>query len=852
MRIAIDARLNAYRRGGIPQYTRQLLTALSEIAIEEQFISLQHRDMLRPLAVASNVTRRTIYTPPHHRFERWTLPFEVALVRPDVLHFPDFIAPTYRPCPAVVTIHDLAFMHYPQILDDAARAFYQQVLTNTHTADAVIAVSEATRQDIVQFLDVPVDDIKVIYEAAAPLFRRMDLRAGEARVLNGKPVAAGTFMLFVSTLEPRKNLPTLLQALRICIDRHPERPYKLVIVGGRGWNDEPIFAAIRDLELADYVLLAGSVGQYDLRWLYNACQFYINPSLYEGFGLPLLEAMACGAACLAAATSSLPEIAGDAALYVPPLEPDQWADAMETLWDDTERQQELGRIGQARSQRFSWTRAARETLQIYHHAAERRGQPLAPRIPAAMPARRTAQPPQPAVVLPSAVPFDNNVRTCLRCNTPMTPGELQQHLRIQLAGEDGSETPVQPRAWACPNCGYAELVVEPMVVPFASAVAATLDDSTEGTVNLVDHADGAPAIALEDRTDLPVEEVHRTARTVVPPMDDADSDVRESDVDISVPMALDPAEAADTDESHAGADAEFAVHDVAAEDDRMRDAEDDNYSVIMDEVDEPVPVLDEPDVMAEGQESGAEAQTMAEDKSIGRDTALLPALDRNEGESASTVDSAMVTKDQDADFEAQTMAEDQAPDEPMAADAPVGRDTAILPALDRDEDAVPPPTENRERSSHETAVLPAIERDTPVPFTSEDEAGAECQHTQASDMADDGPRNSGEDERSSESTPRDVPHTQHAIPSHSSLEFVPLENTPVTGVLRDAGRASSIHMNGQHPTHSTDIARAKHSKRSTASAKISRASHRQSSNARTSDRSDIDTPRNKSRSRRKK
>ncbi|MEM8533529.1 MAG: glycosyltransferase family 1 protein [Chloroflexota bacterium] len=368
MRIAIDARLNAYRRGGIPQYTRFLLTSMAEIAREDQFISLQHRDMLRPLAVAQNVTRRTVYTPPHHRLEQWSLPVEVTLARPHVFHTPDFIAPVRRPFPAVATIHDLAFMHYPDILDDAARAYYGQVKTSSHRADSIIAVSEATRQDIVQFLDLSPEQIHVIYEAAAPVFRPIDLRISEARVLNGTPVAAGSFMLFVSTLEPRKNIPTLLRALRICLDRQPSRPYFLIIAGGRGWRDDGIFSAVRDLRLADHVLFAGNVGQYDLRWLYNACQFYINPSLYEGFGLPLLEAMACGAACLASATSSLPEIGGDAVIYVPPLDVEMWADSIEALWDNTEQQDELSRLGRARSQRFSWVRAARETLRVYQHA----------------------------------------------------------------------------------------------------------------------------------------------------------------------------------------------------------------------------------------------------------------------------------------------------------------------------------------------------------------------------------------------------------------------------------------------------------------------------------------------------
>src|SRR5690349_8667591 len=178
MRIAIDARLNAYRQGGIPQYTRQLMTALADVAAEDQIISFQHRDQLRPLAIAPNVVRRTALTPPHHRFEQWTLPIEVLLARPDVLHCPDFIAPVRRTCPAVVTIHDLAFMHYPEILDDAAREYYGQIKTNAARADAIIAVSEATRQDIAQFLDIPIEEISVIHEASTPLYSRLELREG--------------------------------------------------------------------------------------------------------------------------------------------------------------------------------------------------------------------------------------------------------------------------------------------------------------------------------------------------------------------------------------------------------------------------------------------------------------------------------------------------------------------------------------------------------------------------------------------------------------------------------------------------------------------------------------------------
>jgi glycosyltransferase involved in cell wall biosynthesis len=400
--------------------------------------------------------RRTALTPPHHRFEQWTLPLEVLLARPDVLHCPDFIAPARRPCPAVVTIHDLAFMHYPEILDASARAYYGQVTANAPRADAIIAVSESTRQDIAQFLDIPIEQIDVIHEAAAQLYTQIDLRDGEARVLNSTPVAADTFMLFVSTLEPRKNLPTLLHALRICIDRRPEAGYRLVIVGRRGWRDEEIFQTARDLKLADHVLFTGGVGQYDLRWLYNACRLYINPSLYEGFGLPLLEAMACGAPCLAAATSSLPEIGGDAAIYVPPLDAGQWADEIMALWDDDERRAELGRLGVARARQFSWARTARETLKVYRRAADR----IVPRAEPAAPPRH-AQPPEP---LPDSDPaaFEPGAsRPCLRCGTALLPGDLQIGVNLRSFESAHAAPSHAPRMWICPRCGYVELVSEP-------------------------------------------------------------------------------------------------------------------------------------------------------------------------------------------------------------------------------------------------------------------------------------------------------------------------------------------------------------------------------------------------------
>lgn len=365
MRIVIDARLNAYRQGGIAQYTLRLIEALAPLTGADRLIVLQHLKQSGPLSRATGLGRATLITPPHHRLEQWTLPLELLRLRPDVLHSPDFIPPLRRPCPAAITIHDLAFRHFPEILDDRARRFYGQVQAAARSAEAIIAVSEATRADIVQLLGVPPERIDVVYEAAAPHFRPLGEARRAALRVNGHELAADGFLLFVSTIEPRKNIETLLRALRICLDRRPSAGYRLALAGNPGWHDTPIYTLVRDLRLGDQVCFLGGVASEELTWLYNACRLYLNPSRYEGFGLPALEALACGAPTVVADTSSLPEVVGDAALRLPPLDVLAWAEAIETLWHNPERRADLAGRGPAQAARFSWSRAAAETLAIY-------------------------------------------------------------------------------------------------------------------------------------------------------------------------------------------------------------------------------------------------------------------------------------------------------------------------------------------------------------------------------------------------------------------------------------------------------------------------------------------------------
>lgn len=366
LRVAVDARLNAYRVGGIPQYTAQLVRALAGLDPRDTITLLEHRTGTQPVVIAPNITRRRLWTPPHNRWEQWALPLELRPVKADVLHCPDFIPPFRRRLPAVITVHDLAFLRFPEILDDDAKRYYGQIGKAVLSADAIIAVSEATSKDVQELLQVAPERITVVAEAASPAFGPLEIEAEARQEINGVPLTAGAFVLFVGTLEPRKNLDTLLRALAHA--RTAERSeLHLVIAGARGWLDGPIFELIRDLKLGDHVSLIGGVNEEQLVWLYNACRAYLQPELHSGFGLPVLEAMQCGAAVAVADTSALPELVGEAGLLVPPMDVQSWSEALRRLWNDADLRADLRRRGLERAAHYTWERAARETREVYRN-----------------------------------------------------------------------------------------------------------------------------------------------------------------------------------------------------------------------------------------------------------------------------------------------------------------------------------------------------------------------------------------------------------------------------------------------------------------------------------------------------
>jgi glycosyltransferase involved in cell wall biosynthesis len=392
LKIGFDARMIYYRQAGIGQYILNLLREMallqSEGANFELKVLQSRKDSQTPstwLATpqAKSFQTQKLWTPPHNRFEQITLPLELGRSGVQVLHSPDFIPPLcryslqnwrIRRIKSVITVHDLAFLKFRYLLTEESRRYYGQIKQAVKSAEAIIAVSRSTARDVSELLGVAPEKITVIYEAANPLFR--PLEPDELKPLeNQKFAQAGLvkpeleFILFVGTIEPRKNLITLLKAFRRLLDELLPTAYtlpKLVIAGNKGWLFDDIYRSAQELQLDEHLIWLGGVDTGELLWLYNRAAMLAMPSLYEGFGLPPLEALACGTPVLVADISSLPEVVGDAGIKLAPEDINAWATALLAAWQNRQnRKAEMWERGTNQVKQFSWRTAAEQTLTVY-------------------------------------------------------------------------------------------------------------------------------------------------------------------------------------------------------------------------------------------------------------------------------------------------------------------------------------------------------------------------------------------------------------------------------------------------------------------------------------------------------
>jgi glycosyltransferase involved in cell wall biosynthesis len=364
--IGIDAsRTVLARRTGTERYALEIIRALVAADPEQQYVLYFNQPPPDGLLPRSKGVRWRVM--PSRRF--WTLgrlSLEMAQRPPDVLFVPAHSLPPILPRASVATVHDLGYVHFPG--EHPPATLLLRRLSNrwsARRATRVIAISGATRDDLVQHDGVPSARISVVHHGRAPWFQPVTdhehLAAIQARYQVDRP-----YFLFVGTLQPRKNLERLLAAFDQFAATHPDT--LLALVGAIGWQSERLEQALAKVRARDRVRLLGYVQDDELPALYSGALALAFPSLYEGFGLPALEAMACGTPVLTSNTSSMPEVVGQAGLLVDPLNVGAIAAGLTRLADDPELRRTLSERGQQRAGLFTWERAAQESLGVLRAA----------------------------------------------------------------------------------------------------------------------------------------------------------------------------------------------------------------------------------------------------------------------------------------------------------------------------------------------------------------------------------------------------------------------------------------------------------------------------------------------------
>lgn len=372
MRICFDASPAVHHHAGVGRYTHELMASLIGLDHENEYCAFYAapRGTERPDAPLDRLTARTTRLSTRSlrmctllayfsgvAMDRWLPPCEV-------FHATDYLLPPLRRAGTVLTIYDLTFQFFPEYHLPLNRWYLALMLARyARRAGAIIATSESARRDVTRLMQIPPEKVRVIYLGVNPVFRPIHDTAELARVRQKYDLPA-RFILYFGTIEPRKNLLTLLEAYHALLARDAAMP-DLVIAGRKGWLHQPIFQRVHELGLETRVHFTGWVDEKDVPALMNSAQVFAYPSLYEGFGLPPLEAMACGTPVICSNVASLPEVVGEAGILAEPRDVSALASALVRVLNDESLRTDLSARGLAQARKFSWERAARETLAVY-------------------------------------------------------------------------------------------------------------------------------------------------------------------------------------------------------------------------------------------------------------------------------------------------------------------------------------------------------------------------------------------------------------------------------------------------------------------------------------------------------
>ncbi len=371
MRVGLDAIPLVAAKTGIGHYTHALAESLARIYQDHQYVLLSPFDFAFDSSNGAPANLDKMFFPVRSVFRKWWLVGLPAMLRIspfDVFHGTNYCIPVFAPCPTVVTIHDLSLFTQSHTHEsENVKRGKRRVPIMAHRASMIIAPSEWTKREIVSRLKINPDRIRVIYEAARSGMK--PLPPAERQSVVDKYRLSRPYLLYVGTIEPRKNLLTLIRAYDELLRTTQHRP-QLVMCGGRGWLCDEVFQLVDELKLQNQVRFTGYVEDEDLPALYSAAEAFIYPSFYEGFGLPPLEAMACGTPVMTSNASSLPEVVGEAGMTFDPNDHRALTELIVKLLDDSNLRSHFVQAGLKQAAGFSWDWAARETQAIYDQVIE--------------------------------------------------------------------------------------------------------------------------------------------------------------------------------------------------------------------------------------------------------------------------------------------------------------------------------------------------------------------------------------------------------------------------------------------------------------------------------------------------
>jgi len=374
MKIGIDTTSAVMQGGGIGRYTRELVQATLAQDADHEYVLFSAppptgKSLAQFFPANGQVTHKIAPVSEQWLYRIWyraRLPISVQRFtgKLDLFHSPDFVLPpTGGDIPTLLTVHDLSFVHFPEVYPQVLVNYLNKVVPwSVERATHILADSVATKQDLMAIWQVPDEKVSVLYSGVSAAFEREEDAGRITAVRQKYNLGDSPYLLSVGTVQPRKNYQMLIQAFAPIAAKFP---HNLYIAGGKGWLYDEMMAEIEKQGLTDRVRFIGFVDDEDLSTLYSGADLYVFPSIYEGFGLPMLEAMACGVPVIASDVSSLPEVGEGTAVMLPPHNLTKWTQTIDNILESPEQQKQMISAGYQQIQKFSWGKSASQLLAIY-------------------------------------------------------------------------------------------------------------------------------------------------------------------------------------------------------------------------------------------------------------------------------------------------------------------------------------------------------------------------------------------------------------------------------------------------------------------------------------------------------